>query len=45
VILVNQGETPYDAAVTLHVWSGIGEVILPVVEQVTWSLGQQLNTS
>ncbi len=45
VVLVNQGETPYDAAVTLRVWSGIGEVIPPAVERVTWALGQQLNTS
>lgn len=34
VVLVNQGETPYDAAVTLRVWRGIGEVIPPAVEQV-----------
>jgi NAD-dependent SIR2 family protein deacetylase len=44
VILVNQGETPYDAAVTLRVWSGIGEVILPTVERVKRAIGEQLNT-
>ncbi len=41
VILVNQGETPYDAAVTLRVWSGIGEVIPSAVERVKWALGEQ----
>lgn len=34
VVLVNQGETPYDEVVTLRIWSGIGEVIPPAVEQV-----------
>lgn len=34
VVLVNQGETPYDAGVTLRLWSGIGEVIPPTVERV-----------
>ena len=27
VVLVNQGETPYDEVVTLRVWTGIGDVI------------------
>jgi NAD-dependent SIR2 family protein deacetylase len=44
VVLVNQGETPYDAAVTLRVWSGIGKVIPPAVERVSRALGEQLNT-
>ena len=34
VVLVNQGETPYDEVVTLRVWSGIGEVIPPAVDLV-----------
>ncbi len=45
VILVNQGETPYDAAVTLRVWSAIGEVLPSAVERVKRTLGQQPNTS
>ena len=32
VVLVNRGETPYDEAVALRLWSGIGEVIPPAVE-------------
>ena len=34
VVLVNQGETPYDRGVTLRVWEGISEVIPPAVELV-----------
>jgi NAD-dependent protein deacetylase/lipoamidase len=34
VVLVNQGKTPYDGAVTLRAWRGIGEVIPPAVEWV-----------
>ena len=34
VVLVNQGETPYDEVVTLRVWSGIGDVIPPAVERL-----------
>jgi NAD-dependent deacetylase len=34
VVLINQGETPYDAAVSLRVWRGIGEVLPPAVEWV-----------
>ena len=34
VLLVNQGETPYDEVVTLRVWTGIGEVIPPAVERL-----------
>jgi NAD-dependent SIR2 family protein deacetylase len=43
VLLVNRGETPYDEAVTLRVWSGIGEVIPPAVERVKRALGEQPN--
>ncbi len=39
VVLVNQGETPYDAVVTLRLWTGIGDVIPPAVEQVQRELG------
>ena len=31
VVLVNQGETPYDEVVTFRVWDGIGEVMPPAV--------------
>jgi len=34
VVLVNRGKTPYDRTVTLRVWTGIGEVMPPVVERV-----------
>jgi NAD-dependent SIR2 family protein deacetylase len=40
VVLANQGETPYDRAVTLRVWTGIGEVIPPAVERVARMLGE-----
>jgi NAD-dependent deacetylase len=39
VVLVNRGETPYDRAVTLRVWTGIGEVIVPAVERTKLTLG------
>ena len=38
VVLANQGKTPYDEAVTLRVWRGIGEVIPPAVERVKQKL-------
>lgn len=41
VVLVNQGETPYDEAVTLRVWTGIGDVIPLAVERVKRALGEQ----
>jgi NAD-dependent deacetylase len=34
VVLVNQGESPYDEAVTLRVWEGIGDVIPLAVDGV-----------
>jgi NAD-dependent SIR2 family protein deacetylase len=43
VVLVNQGKTPYDRAATLRVWTGIGDVIPPAVEQVKWALEEQSN--
>ncbi len=43
VILANQGKTPYDGIATLRVWTGIGEVVPPAVEQVMQALGEQPN--
>ncbi len=40
-ILVNEGETPYDEAVTLRSWNGIGVVIPPAVERVKRALREQ----
>ena len=45
MVLVNQGETPYDEAVTLRMWAGIGEVIPPAVEQVKRALRDQPHRS
>src|ERR687894_2122645 len=45
VVLVNQGETPYDETMTLRVWTGIGDVIPLAVERVKWALGEQPNRS
>lgn len=33
VVLVNRSKTPYDGAVSLRVWAGIGEVIPPAVQR------------
>jgi mono-ADP-ribosyltransferase sirtuin 6 len=38
VVLANRGKTPYDEAVTLRAWRGIGEVIPPAVEWVKRAL-------
>jgi NAD-dependent protein deacetylase/lipoamidase len=38
VVLVNQGQTPYDEVVSLRVWRGIGEVLPPAVERVKRTL-------
>jgi NAD-dependent SIR2 family protein deacetylase len=43
VVLVNRGKTPYDRAVTLRAWTGIGEVIPPAVERAKRALGEQPN--
>ncbi len=43
VVLVNRGKTPYDRTATLRVWTGIGEVLPPVVERVREALGEQSN--
>lgn len=39
VVLVNQGETPYDELVALRIWEGIGEMIPPAVERAKRVLG------
>ena len=41
VVLANRGKTPYDRAVALRVWTGIGEVIPPAVKRVKRVLGDQ----
>ena len=38
VVLANQGKTPYDEAVTLRAWTGIGYVLPPAVERVKRAL-------
>jgi len=40
VVLVNQGETPYDARVSLRVWAGIGDVLPPAVALVRRAIGE-----
>jgi NAD-dependent deacetylase len=45
VVLVNQGETPYDMIVPLRVWSDMGDVIPPAVKRVKRALDAQLNKS
>jgi NAD-dependent SIR2 family protein deacetylase len=34
LVIINQGETPFDAKVHLRFWEGIGEVLPPVVDRV-----------
>ncbi len=41
IVLINQGETPYDRRATLRVWAGIGDVLPPAVERVKRVLGEQ----
>ena len=38
VILVNQGETPYDELVTMKITTGIGDIIPPAVRRVSQKL-------
>jgi NAD-dependent deacetylase len=45
VVLINQGKTPYDKAVTLRAWAGISEVLPPAVEWVGRTLEDQQNGS
>src|SRR5215210_5955572 len=45
VVLINQGDTPYDEVVTLRVWTSIGDVIPPAVERLKRVLGEQPNRS
>ena len=41
VVLVNQGETPYDDRVSLRVWAGIGDVLPPAVAEVERALAER----
>ena len=43
VVLANRGKTPYDNAVTLRAWAGIGDLIPLVVNRVKRTLGEQPN--
>src|SRR5215207_1925855 len=45
VVLINQGKTPYDRAMTLRAWAGIGEVFPPAVERVKLALREQQKRS
>jgi NAD-dependent deacetylase len=45
VILINRGKTPYDGAVTLRAWAGIGEVLPQAVEWVRRTLEERPNGS
>jgi NAD-dependent SIR2 family protein deacetylase len=45
VVLVNQGETPYDEVVTLRIRDAIGDVIPPAVEEVLRALGERQDES
>ena len=38
VVLVNRGKTPYDAAVTLRAWRGIGKGIPPAIGKAKHAL-------
>jgi mono-ADP-ribosyltransferase sirtuin 6 len=40
VVLINQGETPYDESVTLRLWEGIGELLPQAVEIVKRALAK-----
>ncbi len=41
LVLINQGETPYDRRATLRVWAGIADVLPPAVDRVKRVLGEQ----
>jgi NAD-dependent SIR2 family protein deacetylase len=45
IVLVNQGETPYDRFVTLRVWEGISDVLPPAIELVKRALAKRSNLS
>ena len=45
VVLINRDKTPYDRAVTLRAWAGIGKVLPPAVERVRQALGERPNGS
>jgi NAD-dependent deacetylase len=44
LILLNRGETPFDALAHLRIDAGIGEVLPPVVERVKQLLGAGAHT-
>lgn len=45
VVLVNRGETPYDAAVDLKNAAGIGDVLVPAVETVKRAAAEREDVS
>ena len=45
VVLINQGETPYDEVVTLRLWEGIGEVLPLAVEMVKRAVAERSKVS
>ena len=45
VVLANRGKTPYDDAVTLRSWTGIGDVLPLAVKRVKRALGEQSHRS
>ena len=45
VVLANRGKTPYDDAVTLRSWTGIGDVLPLAVKRVKRALGEQPHRS
>jgi NAD-dependent SIR2 family protein deacetylase len=45
VVLINQGKTPYDEAVTLGLREGIGEVLPPAVRLVAKTMSEKLKVS
>ena len=44
VVLINQGETPYDEVVTLRSWEGIGDILPPAVRSVRRVLTEHSRT-
>jgi NAD-dependent deacetylase len=43
MILVNQGETPYDEAVPLRIWDNLDDVLPPAVARVKQRLGEPVS--
>jgi len=40
LVLINQGETPFDRVTHLRFWEGIGDVLPPAVERLKELMGQ-----